>query len=122
MIFVTADSCRAELDELTKTLVSVIPGSTIYQHTNLCHVLHDVLAHHVDAVFLKVEMDETNDLEFVRMLRRNQTDLPVFLISRSEERREKAVEAGANGYFVQPVAGQQLKDAVRAVSRASLEY
>jgi two-component SAPR family response regulator len=96
-------------------LVSAFPGSTIYQHTDLCRVLHDVLNNKVDAVFLGTEMNAANDLNFVQMLRRKKSDLPVFIISQTEDLRAEAAEAGANDYFVQPVTEQQLRDAIRSV-------
>ena len=115
MIFVTADSCRSQLEGLTQLLVSVFPGSTIYQHTELCRVPHDVLNNRVDAVFLETEIDKTNSLNFVKMLRRQKSDIPVFIISQTEELREEAAEAGANEYFVRPVTEQQLRDAIQSV-------
>ena len=115
MIFVTADSCRAQLEGLTRLLVSVFPGSTIYQHTDLCRVPHDVWNNNVDAVFLEAGMDKANGLDFVQMLRRQKANLPVFVISQTEDLREEAAEAGANDYFVQPVTEQQLRNAIRSV-------
>ena len=115
MTFVTADSCRLQLVRLTKLLVSVFPGSTIYQHIDLCRVPHDVMQNNVDAVFLEAEINETDGLEFAQMLRRQKTNLPVFIISRTEDLREEAAEAGANDYFVQPVTEQQLRDAIWSV-------
>ena len=115
MIFVTADSCRIQLERLTQLLVSTFPGSTVYQHTDLCRVPHDVLNNRVDAVFLKIEMDKTSNLDFVQMLLRQKSDLPVFIISQTEDLREEAAEAGVNDYFVQPVTEQQLRDAIQAV-------
>ena len=115
MTFVTADSCRSQLEGLTQLLVSVFPGSTIYQHTELCRVPHDVLNNRVDAVFLETEIDKTNGLNFVKMLRRQKSDIPVFIISQTEELREEAAEAGANDYFVQPITEQQLLEAMRLV-------
>ena len=117
MTFVTADSCRSQLEGLTQLLISTFPGSTIYQHTDLCRVPHDVLNNKVDAVFLDAEMDKTNGLDFVQMLRRQKADLPVFIISRTEDLREEAAEAGANDYFVQPVTEQQLREAMRSVKQ-----
>ena len=115
MRFVTAESCRSQLEGLTQLLISAFPGSTIYQHTDLCRVPHDVLNNKVDAVFLETEIDKTNDLNFVKRLRRQKSDIPVFIISQTEELREEAVEAGANDYFVQPVTEQQLREAIRSV-------
>ena len=115
MIFVTADSCRVQLERLTQLLVSAFPGSTIYQHTDLCRVPHDILNNKVDAVFLETEVDESNSLDFVRMLRRQKKSLPVFIISQTEDLREAAAKAGANDYFVQPVTEQQLRNAIRSV-------
>ena len=115
MIFVTADSCRTQLERLTQLLVSAFPGSTVYQHTDLCRVLHDILNNKVDAVFLETEVDESNSLDFVRMLRRQKKSLPVFIISQAENLREEAAEAGVNDYFVQPVTEQQLRDAIQSV-------
>ena len=76
---------------------------------------HDVLNNKVDAVFLEAEIDKTNGLNFVQMLCRQKSDLPVFIISQTEDFREEAAEAGANDYFVQPVTEQQLRNAIRSV-------
>ena len=115
MTFVTADSYRTQLERLTQLLVSAFPGSTVYQHTDLCRVPHDILNNKVDAVFLETEVDESNSLDFVRMLRRQKKSLPVFIISQAENLREEAAEAGVNDYFVQPVTEQQLRDAIQSV-------
>ena len=115
MTFVIADSCRTQLERLTQLLVSAFPGSTVYQHTDLCRVPHDILNNKVDAVFLETEVDESNSLDFVRMLRRQKKSLPVFIISQAENLREEAAEAGVNDYFVQPVTEQQLRDAIQSV-------
>ena len=115
MIFVTADSCRSQLERLTQLLVSAFPGSTVYQHTDLCRVPHDVLNHKVDAIFLETEVDKTNSLDFVRMLRRQKKSLPVFIISQTEDLREEAAKVGVNDYFVQPGTEQQLRDAIQSV-------
>ena len=115
MIFVTADSCRTQLERLTQLLVSAFPGSTVYQHTDLCRVPHDILNNKVDAVFLETEVDESNSLDFVRMLRRQKKSLPVFIISQTEDLREDAAKVGVNDYFVQPVTEQQLRDAIQSV-------
>ena len=115
MTFVTADSCRIHLERLTQLLVSAFPGSTVYQHTDLCRVPHDILNNKVDAVFLETEVDESNSLDFVRMLRRQKKSLPVFIISQAEDLREEAAEAGVSDYFVQPVTEQQLRDAIQSV-------
>ena len=115
MTFVTADSSRTHLERLTQLLVSAFPGSTVYQHTDLCRVPHDILNNKVDALFLETEVDESNSLDFVRMLRRQKKSLPVFIISQAENLREEAAEAGVNDYFVQPVTEQQLRDAIQSV-------
>ena len=121
MIFVTADSCRSQLERLTQLLVSAFPGSTVYQHTDLCRVAHDVLNHKVDAIFLETEVDESNSLDFVRMLRRQKKSLPVFIISQTEDLREEAAKVGVNDYFVQPVTEQQLRDAIQSVKNKENE-
>ena len=58
---------------------------------------------------------KTNSLDFVQMLRRQKSNLPVFIISQTEDLREETAEVGANDYFVQPVTEQQLRDAIRSV-------
>ena len=113
MIFVTASSSKKQLDRLTQLLVSAFPGSTIYQHTDLHRVPHDVLNHKVDAIFLEAEMEKTGSLDFMKMLRRQKPDVPVYLISKTEEFREKAEAAGASGCFVLPDGEEQLLDAIR---------
>lgn len=117
MTFVTAGYYKAQVERLTQLLISLYPGSTIYQHTNPLRVPHDVLTNKVDAVFLETEMDKTNGLDFVQMLRRQKADLPVFIISQTEDLRKEAGAAGANDYFVQPVTGQQLMAAIGSVKK-----
>ena len=121
MTFVTADSCRRRLERLTQLLFSAFPGSTIYQHTELLRVAHDALQHKVDAVFLEVETEKTAGLELMQMLRSQKAVLPVFIISETDHLREKAMKAGANGYFLLPDSEQQLLNAVRLVKTAN-EY
>ena len=116
MTFVTADSCRAHLERLRELLFTSFPGSTIYQHASLLHVPHDVLNNNVDAVFLEAE--EANSLDLMQMLHRQKPDVPVFIISKTDDLRERAVEAGANGYFVLPDSEQQLLDVIRLAKQA----
>lgn len=115
MIFVTANSCRSQLEGLTQLLVSLFPGSTIYQHTDLCRVPHDALRNHVDAVFLEAGIGKTDSLDFIQMLHRQKASLPVFIIASTEDLRQKAEAAGAYDYLVQPITAQQLKEALQPV-------
>ena len=117
MIFVTADSCRAQLERLTQMLVSAFPGSTIYRHADVCHVPHDVLHHKVDAVLLEAKSDGP---DFLSMLRRQKPNVPVFLLAKTEAIREEAERAGANGCFVLPEGEQQLLDAIRLAKSADV--
>ena len=119
MVFVTADSCRAQLERLTQLLVSSFPGSTIYQHTDLFRVAHDVLSHKVDAVLLGTEAEKMNTLDLMQKLRRQKPELPVFITSKTNDRKEEAVAAGANGYFVLPESEQQLLEAVRSLAKVA---
>ena len=113
LIFVTASNCREDLARLTQLLLSAFPGSTIYQHTELCRVPHDVLNNKVDAVLLDAEMDDANSSDFVRMLRRKKTNIPVFIIAKAEDFREEAMDAGADGYFVLPDSEELLLRAIQ---------
>ena len=115
MIFVTADRRRPQLEKLTRLLVSAFPGSTIYQHTDPLRVVHDVMNHKVDAVFLEAEMGKINGTDFLRMLRRQKPDVPVFVIAESEAFCEWAEKEGANGCFALPNGEQQLLDAIGSV-------
>ena len=113
LIIVTASNCREDLARLTQLLLSAFPGSTIYQHTELCRVPHDVLNNKVDAVLLDAEMDDANSSDFVRMLRRKKTNIPVFIIAKAEDFREEAMDAGADGYFVLPDSEELLLRAIQ---------
>ena len=115
MIFVTVDSCRLHLERLSQILFASFPGSTIYQHASFQNVLHDVLHNKVDAVFLEAETDGANGLDLMKMLHRRKPEIPVFIISKTNDLRKRAEEAGANDYFVHPVTEQQLKEAIQSV-------
>jgi DNA-binding NarL/FixJ family response regulator len=93
----------------------MFPGSTIYQHAELCRVPHDVLNNKVDAVFLDAEMEKMSSLDLMQKLHRQKPELPVFIISKSNDFCEMAAAAGANGYFVLPDSKQQLVETIRLV-------
>ena len=114
MVFVTADSCRSQLEQLTQILVCAFPGSTIYRHTDLFRVPHDVLNHKVDAVLLGTEMEKMCSLDLVQKLHKQKPTLPVFIISETDSFYEKAVAAGANGYFVLPESEQHLLEEIQS--------
>ena len=76
--------------------------------------MHDALNHKVDAVLLGAEMEKTNGLDLMQKLHRQKPDVPVFIISETDSLYEKAIEAGAKGYFVFPDGEQQLLDAIRS--------
>ena len=111
MVFVTTGGCKAQLERLTKILVCAFPGSTIYQHTDLSRVPHDVLTHKVDAVLL--DADNRNSGDLMQKLRRQRPELPVFMIAESAAPDEKSAAAGASGCFVLPDDQQRLLDAIR---------
>ena len=110
MIFVTANSCRPQLERLTQFLLSAFPGSTVYQHTDMQRVPHDVLHNKVDAVFLAAEAENSSGMELMQRLHKQQPALPIYIISASENLRQQAVEAGADGYFVLTENGQTQLD------------
>ena len=113
MIFVTACNCREKLSGLTHLLLSSFPGSTIYQHTELSRVPHDVLNNKVDAVVLDAELDKSNCLDFARMLRKQKTNASIFIIAKAENFREEAMDAGADGYFILPESEKLLLEAIQ---------
>ena len=113
MTFVTADSCRRRLERLTQLLFSAFPGSTIYQHTDLFRVSHDVLSHKVDAVLLEAETEKMSSLDLIQKLRRERPKLLVFIIAKTHDLYEKAIAAGASGYFIMPDNEQNLLEAMR---------
>ena len=113
MVFVTADSCRLQLEQLSRMLVSTFPGSTIYRHTDLRQVSHVVFNHKVEAVFLEAVTDKINSFDFMRMLHRQNPELPVFIIAKAEGFREEAKAAGARGCFILPDEEPQLLEAIR---------
>ena len=114
MTFVTSDSSRAQLKRLTLLLVSAFPGSTIYQHPDLLRVPHDALNNKVDAVVLEADPEKTESLDMMQLLHRQKPTLPVFIISKTDHLYQRAIEAGASGYFVFPNGEQQFLDALRA--------
>lgn len=112
MIFVTADSNRARLEQLTKLLVRTFPGSTIYQHADPFRAPPDALNNPVHAVFLEAEMETATGLSIMQMLHRQKPELPVYILSESDALREPLLAAGASGYLLRPLSTQALLEAL----------
>ena len=113
MVFVTADRCRARLERLTRLLVAAFPGSTIYQHTELLRVPHDVLNHNVDAVLLEAAPDA---LELAGKLRRRKPNVPVFFTADAEASLWEAGASDADGCFILPEGEPRLLEALRGTN------
>ena len=99
MIFVVADREHDRLREITMSLLSAFPGSTVYQHDDLAHASGDVLSHRVDALVAAGE--QRGGTELVQMLQKKKPELPVLLLS--------DMERGGYSYLPQTVVGQKLR-------------
>lgn len=112
MIFVVAGGNRNRLADLTKILISSFPGSTIYQHIDPQRVSKDVFHHNVNGVFLDAEMGSCNGIDLMWKLRKQKWDVPVYILSENEDFRVTAAKAGADGYFVYPLAEDAIRNAL----------
>lgn len=105
MIFVVADQERSRLGEMTTLLLSIFPGSTVYQHANLARASGDVLRHRVDALFAVGEQKDSAEL--MEMLQKKKPELPVLFLS--------DMEGIGYGHLPQTVVGQKLRSILLTV-------
>ena len=112
MIFVVAGNSRERLAGLTKLLLSIFSGSTIYQHIDPLHIPKDAFRHKVNGVFLEAEIGGRNGIDLMWELRRQKRDIPIYILSETESLRATATQAGADGYFVYPLAEETIKNAL----------
>lgn len=115
MIFVTANNDREQLESLTKLLLAAFPGSVIYQHADPMLAPKSVQDNKVDAVFAEARMKRVDGLELLHILRKKKPDVPVFVLSETEEYRDEAIKQGADAYLLHPVTVQSLRSALLAV-------
>jgi DNA-binding response OmpR family regulator len=113
MIFVVAGG-RDRLADVTELLLSIFAGSTIYQHADPLRVPKDAFRHKVNGVFLEAEFGGCNGIDLMRELRRQKHDIPVYIFSDTESLRVTAAKAGADGYFVYPLAEETVKNTLLA--------
>ncbi|MGI9317613.1 MAG: response regulator [bacterium] len=68
-----------------------------------------------DCVVIEGYEDDGDDLEFMRQLKESGSDTSVIILAQNDnhESRIKARRLGAAGFFLKPVDGQALLDAVR---------
>lgn len=109
MIFVIAGS-RDRLAELTKLLLSIFPGSTIYQHTDPLRISKDVFNNKVSGVFLEAEIGGSSGIELMSILRKRKPDVPVYILTEMEDFCDIAKKAGAGGCFVYPLAEETIRN------------
>lgn len=118
MVFVVAGNSRERLADLTKILLSTFHGSTIYQHVDPQRVPKDVFNNKVNGVFLEAEMDGCNGIDLMWQLRNKKRDVPVYILAENEDFRITAAKAGADGYFVYPLAGESIREVLLAKQRS----
>ena len=114
MVFVVAGSSRERLADLTRILLSSFPGSTIYQHVNPQCISNDVINNKVNGVFLETEIGSCNGIELMWQLRNRKRDVPVYILSKDDDSRISATQAGADGYFVYPLTDEAVKNVLLA--------
>lgn len=102
MIFVVADQEHGRLREMTTLLLSVFPGSTVYQHTSLAHASGDILRSGVDAVLVAGDPDSDSGSKLMQLLQKKKPELPVLLLS--------DIEGIGYGHLPQTVVGQKIRN------------
>lgn len=112
MIFVVAGSSRERLTELTKLLLSIFPGSTIYRHIDPLRVSKDVFNNKVRGVFLESEIGTCSGIDLMLKLRKRKSDILIYILSETEGFCSIATKAGADGCFLYPLDKETIKNAL----------
>lgn len=113
MVFVIANNDREEIRSMTMFLSAYFPGSIIYECVDPMLSAKYVLNQKVDAVWAEAKMHRIDGLTLLGILRENRPDLPVFILSDTNEYRDAAMQQGANDYFIRPFTEKELYQAVK---------
>jgi two-component system chemotaxis response regulator CheY len=92
-------------------------GITILEAEDGMQALEVVRAHAPDVAVVDINMPGMDGLTFTRELRQDArfSKLPIILLTgdRSEETRQKGLEAGASDFIEKPIRGAELQAAVK---------
>jgi two-component system cell cycle response regulator DivK len=107
-------------DALTLQLMQRIAGFLGYQAATCTSpeaALQWMREFHPDLVLVDLQMEDMNGLAFVRHIRQIPEigDIPVIILSAGEsyQDKERASQAGANGYINKPLSLESLEKAVK---------
>lgn len=112
MTFLTVSPTKEILNELTKVIFEVSPGSVIYEFSNAAAAFYCAKTHHIDRVFIDGEWDGKQEFNMLIQMREAFEQLPVFVLGSDDEQEETALWNEATGYISYPVTKDKLRVAI----------
>jgi len=104
---------------LTKFLIKkYLPESNLLEAENGRVAVEMLSTHHVDLILMDVQMPELDGMEATRKIRKMKDEhkkkVPIIALTAGAlpSEKEKAIEAGMNGFITKPIETQQLRDAL----------
>lgn len=103
MIFAVINSCPEERRHLTDLLLSLYPGSIIYEFAQASELLPYMRTHSLEAVFMELTTEKSADIEALDKIRNLKPGLPVMIFAEDDSMLEEAMWNGATNYCIKPV-------------------
>ena len=73
-----------------------------------------------DIVIMDIKMPGTDGIELTRKVKQKNPDSEVIILSVFSEYLPQALEAGASGYFLKDIKGQELIEAIRRIHNGEI--
>lgn len=110
MNIVLVSNNLTQLDELEKTVHEAFPNSEVVGFSNPFLSAEYVAQNSVELALIAAELRPPSGMQLLKVLRRSKPQLPAILFADTEQYRIAAKDAGADGYFVLPLAAKTLTD------------
>lgn len=107
------------LDELMYLLNANERIGTVYGVTDANAALRELAEHHIDAIFLDINMPGLSGLELAGVLANFASPPPVVFVTAHEDKAVAAFDVGAADYLLKPLRAERLDAAVRRVAAGS---
>ena len=118
MLFSVVNGDPIRRRSLTDLLLSLYPGSIIYELSESADVVSRLCKHAVDAVIWELTDNDPRELYHLDLLRKQHKDALILLCAEDDSLLDEAMWNGASMYFIKPLLPEQIAAALGAVRKA----
>ena len=118
MVFSVMNKYSNNRRNLTNLLLSIYPGSVVYEHEKPAEVISCLREHTVDAAIWELTGNDSQDLSYLNTIKTQNQGTKFLICAEDDALLDEAMWNGASMYLIKPVMPEQIQAALDTNKKA----